>query len=450
MPESVDISHALKLPPRQVVRYFESKGYDISWNWWETWQDAHATAFTVAKAARMDVLGSLRTEMSKAFTQGITEQEFVRTLTPRLQKLGWWGKQVIVDAAGKAERVQLGSPHRLKTIYRTNLRTGYAHGRYRAQADNTNSRPYFMYDAVNDARTRPGHAALDGRVFRHDDPIWDTHYPPNGWNCRCMVHALSEDEIAARGLTVGNSQGGLRKVEQEVGLDKHTGEVITTQGTQYRFRDKHGNAHTLLPDAGWNYNPGKAQALFDIPGGDNALGELVAGQKTFRDFALTLLEQTPAHLRLPVLPRLPKTDSKEQALAQVITALGIPKQGHRQVKTPDGLDDVIIRKDKLPHIVEEGKGNREQFANTILPTLQNPLEVWLTEIERPTPTGQKQRIFRRRFIALFGGNKGKQGLAVIEEGKDGSLLWTFVPMSSERKLDKQRAGFLLYRKRKGQ
>ncbi len=53
--------------------------------------------------------------------------------------------------------------------------------------------------------------------------------------------------------------------------------------------------------------------------------------------------------------------------------------------------------------------------------------MWLTETERPTPTGQKQRIFRRRFIALFGGNKDKQGLAVIEEGKDGSLLWTFVP-----------------------
>ena len=155
----------------------------------------------------------------------------------------------------------------------------------------------------------------------------------------------------------------------------------------------------------------------------------------------------PLKQRLSVPPRLPKADSKEQALAQVITALGIPKKGWRKVVTPDGLEDVIIRKAKLPHIVEEGKGNRERFANYILPTLQSPLEVWLTETERLTPTGEKQRIFRRRFIALFGdNNKGKQGLALVEERKDGSLLWTFVPSDKMSYLDNQRKGFLLYSK----
>ena len=134
--------------------------------------------------------------------------------------------------------------------------------------------------------------------------------------------------------------------------------------------------------------------MFDILGGDNALGALVAGQKTYQDFALTPLAKTPASLRLPVPPRLPKADSKERALVQIITALGIPKKGWREVETPDGLDDVIIRKEKLPHIVEEDKGNREQFANYILPTLTDPLEVWLTETERLTRTGEKQRIFR--------------------------------------------------------
>ena len=159
----------------------------------------------------------------------------------------------------------------------------------------------------------------------------------------------------------------------------------------------------------------------------------------------------PLKQRLPVPPRLPKADSQAQALAQVITALGIPKKGHRQVVTPDGLEDVIIRKEKLLHIVEQEKGNREQFANTILPTLQNPLEVWLTEGERYTATGKKKRVFRRRFISLFGDNKDKQGLAVVEEDKDGSLLWTFVPMSIEKRkyLDTQRAGFLLYGKEPG-
>ena len=96
------------------------------------------------------------------------------------------------------------------------------------------------------------------------------------------------------------------------------------------------------------------------------------------------------------------------------------------------------------------KGNRERYANTILPTLTDPLEVWLAETERLTPTGEKQPIFRRRFIALFGDNKDKQGLVVVEEGKDESLLWTFVPMSRPSSLDKRRSGFLLYRKESGQ
>nr|WP_050747369.1 hypothetical protein [Sodalis glossinidius] len=43
-------------------------------------------------------------------------------LTPRLQKLGWWRKQVVVDSQGNAEAVQLGSARRLATIYNVNTR----------------------------------------------------------------------------------------------------------------------------------------------------------------------------------------------------------------------------------------------------------------------------------------------------------------------------------------
>lgn len=110
------------------------------------------------------------------------------------------------------------------------------------------------------------------------------------------------------------------------------------------------------------------------------------------------------------------------------------------------MDNVILRKEHLGHIIKEGKGHREQFANYILPTLQTPLEVWLTETERHTPANKKQRIYRRRFITLFEDDKAKQGLVVAQENKDGSILWTFVPSSNQRKLDKHRTGFLLYRR----
>lgn len=130
--------------------------------------------------------------------------------------------------------------------------------------------------------------------------------------------------------------------------------------------------------------------------------------------------------------------------------LAIPTRGYRTVTTPDGLDDVMIRRDHLAHIVESGKGNREQFANYILPTLQTPLEVWLTEREGLTPTGRKTRVFRRRFIAAFDEPDKKQSLVVVDENKDGSVLWTFITQKTGGYTDGQRAGFLLYRRRERQ
>ncbi len=78
------------------------------------------------------------------------------------------------------------------TIFRTNIQSHYARGRAEQQARSTDDFPYRMYDAVNDSRTRPSHAAMDGYVARHDDPIWSTWRPPCGYRCRCRLISLSE------------------------------------------------------------------------------------------------------------------------------------------------------------------------------------------------------------------------------------------------------------------
>lgn len=88
MPQTVDLAYAARLPPKEAVAYFRAKGHNITWNWYEQLTDAHARAFTVAKAARLDVLNTLREEVDRAINDGITREEFTRTLTPRLQKLG--------------------------------------------------------------------------------------------------------------------------------------------------------------------------------------------------------------------------------------------------------------------------------------------------------------------------------------------------------------------------
>lgn len=254
MPDPVDLGFAVKLPPREAIKYFQAKGYEISWNWWEVWQQSHAKAFTVAKAIRADVLQSIRDEVEKALVNGTTQRQFSKNLTPVLQRLGWWGKQIATDTDGIEREVTLGTPRRLKNIYRTNLQTAYMTGRYNAQIENAQNRPYWQYVAVLDSRTRPSHEALNGHVFRFDDPIWNTHYPPNGWGCRCRVRALSERRLKSLNKVVETSANRLTDFAINVGTNRNTGEVVSKQVTGFEY----ANGKFFKPDAGWSYNPGKA------------------------------------------------------------------------------------------------------------------------------------------------------------------------------------------------
>lgn len=92
---------------------------------------------------------------------------------------------------------------RLDNIFRTNIQAAYANGRYTQQTDpvTLKLRPYWMYDAINDSRTRPTHHAMDNTVLPASDPWWLTHYPPNGFRCRCTVISLSVKQAQKRGIS---------------------------------------------------------------------------------------------------------------------------------------------------------------------------------------------------------------------------------------------------------
>lgn len=188
-------------PPEEAVAFLRDKGLRITFNWREMADEAHARAFTVAKAMRLDVLRDIRTGLLGALRQGKTLRQFQQELEPLLRAKGWWGKQVVVDGAGNAEMVELGSLRRLRTIYQTNLQSAYMAGRAQAQAA-ASAFPYLMYVAVMDSRTRPSHAALHGRVWRKDDPVWQVLTPPNGFNCRCRTRALTEGQMRREGRTL--------------------------------------------------------------------------------------------------------------------------------------------------------------------------------------------------------------------------------------------------------
>jgi len=99
-------------------------------------------------------------------------------------------------------------------------------GRHAAALDAAETHPYWLYLAEMDAYTRPEHAALNMRAFRHDDPILDSITPPNGYNCRCRFVALSEDGLKDWGVKV--EQGDPKTMRPDKGFDSSPMAAHTT------------------------------------------------------------------------------------------------------------------------------------------------------------------------------------------------------------------------------
>jgi SPP1 gp7 family putative phage head morphogenesis protein len=258
--DPADLKAIFGLEPANAIAYLKRKGYAITWHWQDILDQAHDQAFTVAKAMRLDLLSDIRAALETALQQGQTLKQFTAHLTPVLQAQGWWGKQIIVDRQGTAEHVQLGSPRRLKTIYQTNLQSAYMAGRKASMEATADTHPYWMLIAVLDGKTRNSHRAMHGQVFRHDDPIWSAIYPPNGFNCRCRVIALSEAAVKRRGLAVISSHGKTFTETVETGTNKRTGEIRTATITGLRIKNAQGHTTTFRTDPGFNHAPGTGLA----------------------------------------------------------------------------------------------------------------------------------------------------------------------------------------------
>jgi SPP1 gp7 family putative phage head morphogenesis protein len=88
-----------------------------------------------------------------------------------------------------------------ETVYRQNVFSSYAKGTYDQQRLNVENKPYGMYTSIEDSRTTDICDELDGVILPLDDPFWDTWTPPNHFNCRSTVIALSDEDIEEFGIT---------------------------------------------------------------------------------------------------------------------------------------------------------------------------------------------------------------------------------------------------------
>lgn len=199
----------------------------------------HSNAFTVAKMMDADLLKTVQVKLQQALENGESFGSFSKGLIPQLQAAGWWGKKDIVDPlTGLVTKAQLGSASRLETIFRSNIQSAYSVGQWDNIQQAKRTAPYLMYDAVDDGRTRPEHAARDGEVHEVDSVFWQSHFPPNGWNCRCGVIQLDKDDLEDMGLTPQPKKPN-----------------ITTQ----KWTNPRNGVVQDIPidtDPGWNVNPG--------------------------------------------------------------------------------------------------------------------------------------------------------------------------------------------------
>lgn len=230
-----DTANYGSLPFDEAVNFFRRKLSLPTAGWTDLWEDAHDHAFVVAGAMRDDLLADLREAVDKAISQGTTLAQFRKDFDKIVQRHGWAYKG--------------GRNWRTRVIYSTNMRTAYQAGRYRQLKRSTRLRPYWRYkhsDAVE--HPRPEHQAWDGLVLRHDDPFWDTHYPPNGWGCQCRVFGISERELRKMGKTEPDQAPPIEQEEHLVGQRSPFPRVVEVpKGI----------------DPGWGYAPGQRRAIND-------------------------------------------------------------------------------------------------------------------------------------------------------------------------------------------
>lgn len=194
------------LPPREAVAYFRSKGYAPAlrrFDWRDIWKEEHARSFTVAKAMQDDVLQMIREELDKALAEGLTLEQFRASLKPKLVSAGWWGKQIERDpATGELREVQLGSNHRLRTIFDTNMRTSYAAGRWARIQRTKGAFPFLAYRQIQRPSKRDTHEPYHLIILPVDHPVWEIIYPPNGFFCGCSVRQMNQRMLDREGLKV--------------------------------------------------------------------------------------------------------------------------------------------------------------------------------------------------------------------------------------------------------
>jgi len=184
----------------------------------ESWRDiqhsAHSKAFVIAGATKAALLEDVFEVIDRNIESGKGYNEFRKEFRQKIVEHGWLpaverfpniDRNEILKKLQSGEKKLTNLPKdyqkylgwRTQIIYDTNMHTSYMAGNWEQIQEAKEYLPFLRYrhgyygEPVN---PREQHVALDGVTLPADDSFWDTHYPPNGWNCSCGVEQISAQE----------------------------------------------------------------------------------------------------------------------------------------------------------------------------------------------------------------------------------------------------------------
>lgn len=399
------------LPFQQAIDFFRDKVRMPTTTWTDIWQGMHTRAFTVAGATRDDMLLDFQQAIDKAISQGTTLREFRNDFDTIVDKFGWGYNG--------------GRDWRSRVIYDTNLRTAYQAGRYQQMQQVTDTRPFWLYKHSDAVETpRPQHLAWDGLVLRHDDPFWNTHYPPNGWGCRCSVRTLSQQDLNKLGKSGPDSAPSINNRDVLVGQRGPSPRTVSVPNGI---------------DAGWAYNVGEAAW------GRKTAVKLMAeqGAPGWKNIASLGPLDFDRPLNVPIdeldieLP--PRARSKKDLKALMAAALGA---ANKQLTDPLGgkinVGDAVV--DHIAELPEKRLDGRETLFGLIPSLVENPYEIWVS-FAKHDATGKYT--IRKRYVKYVQVDK-KRVLGLVGEAVKGEWVGLTVYRGQKSALKNLRKGTLIW------
>jgi len=225
------------MPFDEAVAWFRGRQAVTDAEFAQLSTSAAERAFRVAGVTDRRVLDAMHGSLERAIEEGGTLNEWVAELDDKLDVLG-------VEPFGL---------HHLDVIFANAVGDAYAGGRYVQMKAVAEKRPFWRYTTADDTHVRPAHAAMHGKVARHDHPLWDRWYPPNGHRCRCDVESLTADDVGPDAL-----EPQLPQVDPDRGWSRSPARAAAADDAGREWRESTADQLSSAPLTGLTVPPHRA------------------------------------------------------------------------------------------------------------------------------------------------------------------------------------------------